>query len=413
MSRTTTREVSSRRLGVVAAAIACLTLVTACSTPDTEASGDADHSNPEVVAAQALLKKGNESLLYGPTEGSVDPGDLRPLTEADIHVHDWSGDAKGKRIFIVQGNGANPALIHQVNLAKAWLKKLGFEVRVAAGDFTPAGDQRVMDLALQWNPDAIYDISVLPVNIGAQLAEAKKRGIPVVYTVGTENNTPGEFAAWVSQSTNLSMLLFGAQLIVESGATANVMSVRAKLFPEIESPVAEKYIKDNCKECEVKSFDATNQFHDPVAMASLTTSLIRSNPKMTYFALPAACVPVSAAIQAAKQLGDVKVESTGCPATAAQMVRNGEISGVTGVVEPMSVLGGIDQILRMLDGEDPLPSEQTGPAAFYFDKDSMPEGKLDGNFGPIDRWALERFDYLKPYEKVWGIDLHSEIEKQK
>lgn len=414
MSRATAGRSPLARLGAAAAAVSCLAVVAACSTPaDKEkAQAPVNSDNPDVAAAQEVLTRANEGLVMGPAEGPVSPSDLRAISDDDFDVHPWSGEAEGKKIFIASGSSTVPAIVHQVNLATTWFEALGFEVKSAAGNFTPAEDQRVMNEALKWDPDAIYDVSVLPASIGPQLAEAKERGIPVVYTVGTPNNTPGEFAAWVSQSTNLSQALFAAQLIVQSGGDANVMWVAAPLFKEIETDVGMKYMEENCADCTMDSFDATDQLYTPVAMASMTTSLIRSNPEMDYLALPAACVPVSASVEAARQLGDVVVEATGCPASAAALINSGDLYGATGIVEPMSVLQGMDQLLRMLDGEEPLPAEETGPAAFYFDAETIPDTSLDGNFGPIDRWALEKFDFLAPYEDVWGVDLHAAIDAE-
>lgn len=416
MSRATAGRSSLARLGAAAAAVSCLAVVAACSTPadqeKEEATAPVNTDNPDVAAAQAVLKRANEELVMGPAEGPVTPDDLRAISEDDFDVHPWSGDAEGKKIFIASGSSTVPAIVHQVNLATAWFEALGFEVKSAAGNFTPAEDQRVMNEALKWDPDAIYDVSVLPAAIGPQLAEAKERGIPVVYTVGTPNNTPGEFAGWVSQSTNLSQALFAAQLIVQSGGDANVMWVKAPLFKEIETDVGMQYMEENCADCTMDSFEAVDQLYTPVAMASMTTSLLRADPDLDYLALPAACVPVAAAVEAARQLGDVDVEATGCPASAAALINTGDLYGATGIVEPMSVLQGMDQLLRMLDGEEPLPADQTGPAAFYFDAETIPDPTLDGNFGPIDRWALSKFDFLAPYEEEWDVDLHSAIEDE-
>lgn len=413
MSRLNTRRSRGLRTIGIAALAAMVVVLAGCSSPEAgPAEGEIDYDNPEVARAQELLDIASESLLYGPTEGAVSIEDLRPLTLDDIKPHPWSGDSEGKLIYIVSGSATNAAHKHQVELATAYLEALGFEVQAAAGDFSAAGDQRAMDQALAANPDAIFNIAVMPINTGPQLAEAKARGIPVVYTVGTSTHVPGDISAYVAQSTNIVNALLAAQIIVESNATANIMWVTAPLFPEIESFAGIEFIKDNCSNCEVEEFGATDQLYTPVAMGTLTTSLLRANPDVDYLSLPAACVPVAAAYDAAQLLGDVKVEAQGCPADAIALMNSGILSGATGVAEPFSVLQGIDQILRILDGADPLPEGETGPPAFFINPENTPDDSLNATYGPIDRWVIEKFDFVKPYSEAWGVDLSFAIEDE-
>ena len=84
-----------------------------------------------------------------------------------------------------------------------------------------------------------------------------------------------------------------------------------------------------------------------------------------------------------------------------------------GEVEPWGTLAAIDQVFRLWSGKAALPATETGPAAYLVTPSNTPDHSTTSvSYGKLDRWALAKFDYLAPYEKAWGVNLHSVIQDE-
>ena len=91
----------------------------------------------------------------------------------------------------------------------------------------------------------------------------------------------------------------------------------------------------------------------------------------------------------------------------------GQIPFATGEVEPWGTLAAIDQVFRLWAGKPALPATETGPAAYLVTPSNTPDKSATSvSYGKLDRWALAKFDYLAPYEKAWGVNLHSVIQNE-
>ena len=91
----------------------------------------------------------------------------------------------------------------------------------------------------------------------------------------------------------------------------------------------------------------------------------------------------------------------------------GQIPFATGEVEPWGSLAAIDQVFRLWAGKPALPATETGPAAYLVTPGNTPDKSATSvSYGKLDRWALAKFDYLAPYEKAWGVNLHSVIQNE-
>ena len=60
-----------------------------------------------------------------------------------------------------------------------------------------------------------------------------------------------------------------------------------------------------------------------------------------------------------------------------------------------------------------MPASETGPGAYLVTPANTPDKSTTSvSYGKLDRWTLGMFDYLAPYEKAWGVNLHSVIQNE-
>jgi ABC-type sugar transport system substrate-binding protein len=404
-------SVHVRWLRCAAAACAVAMIAAGCGSDSSESSSaggatTAAERSSGVAEAAKLAEIAKTKLLYGPTTGPVEASQLRAPTAADLQPTSFKPGGPKKTVAIVACFNAGTCA-HMADLAKQWFEMLGFSATIFESDYTPAGNQRVMNNALALNPVAIYNIAVQPVTITAQIDKAKAEGIKIVYGTGTAEINKGDLDAYVPQTSNLFQSAAGIQMIGETDGKAKIHWLSAPEFPELEEAAGIDLTKTLCPNCEITEGTVTAaQVTAPVPMGQLITSITRAHPGLDYIELASACADLNAAAAAARSAGgDVKIAGGGCGASAIAAMNAGNIPFATGAVEPMAVLQGIDQILRVINGDPPIPEDETGPAVYLVTPENTPDKSTDGNYGALDRWTLELFDYVTPYSEAWGVDL--------
>jgi ABC-type sugar transport system substrate-binding protein len=386
------------------------------STSSTSAAAAADVSSASgspggaATSAAKVVTLAETKLLYGPTTGPATASQLRAPTAADIHVFPYKASGSSKSIVFVSCSAESGQCTHSAEIGKAFLAKLGIRSTVVQSDYTPAGNQQAMNTAISLKPNAIITLAIAPSTIGPQIATAKAQGIPVVDGYGTQPIDGGSLSAYVPQGSSLYQIAAAAQLIASTKGKGSVAWLSAPEFPELEVGAGTSYFKSACTSCDlIPGTETAAQVTNPVTMGQLVTSNMQAHPGLSYVMLASACADLQAAAQAAQAGGGTKLAAPGCGASAISAMNAGLIPFATGEVEPWGTLAAIDQVFRLWAGKPPLPATETGPAAYLVTPSNTPDHSMNVSYGKVDRWTLGLFDYLAPYEKAWGVNLHSVI----
>jgi ribose transport system substrate-binding protein len=414
------------RAAVVLATLAVAALLAGCGSTSSNSSSSSavnaantgssstSSGGGALAAAQNVVKLAETKLLYGPTTGPAAPSQLRAPTAADIHVMPYKAPA-GKSIVFVSCSAQSGQCTHSAEIGVAFLAKLGVQSSVVQSDYTPAGNQRAMSTAIAKNPSAIITLAIAPSTIGPQIATAKSRGIPVVDGYGTASVDGGNLSAYVPQGSSLYQIAAGAQMIALTKGKGSVVWLNAPEFPELEVGAGTSYFKAACPGCTLtQSTETAAQVTNPVTMGQLVSSNINAHPGLSFVMLASACAVLQAGAQAAQSGGgSTKLAAPGCGASAVAAMNAGQIPFATGEVEPWGTLAAIDQVFRLWAKKPALPATQTGPGAYLVTPANTPDKSTTSvSYGKLDRWTLGMFDYLAPYEKAWGVNLHSVIQNE-
>jgi hypothetical protein len=243
---------------------------------------------------------------------------------------------------------------------------------------------------------------------------AKADGIPIIDGIGTAEGDGGGLDAYVPQGSNLYQAATAAELAVLGNGKTNVHWLTAPQYPQLEVSAGTGYLKQACPGCTLhEGTETAAQVTDPVKIGQLVTSIMRSDPSTQYLTLASACADLQSAAAALRQLQNGKLAAGGCGASAMSAMNANNLAFASGSVEPWSALADIDQALRLMAGQKPLPENEVGPAAYLVTPNTTPDHSTNGNYGALDRWAVSKFDFVAPYSAAWGVDLNSVITDEK
>jgi ABC-type sugar transport system substrate-binding protein len=392
-------------------------ILAGCGSSDSGGGGTATAGSADAATSSEAARVANlaqTKLLYGPTTGMASAAQLRAPKPGDISAYPYKLGGPKRSVAIISCAPISGQCTHTAEITKAYLAKIGIGGTVVQSDYTPAGNQRAMNTALSQHPDAIILYAVAPSTIGPQIAKAKAAKIPVVDGIGTSALDKGNLDAYVPQGSNLYQIAAGAQMAVAGGKNAKIHWLSAPEFPQLEVEPGVAFLKEVCPGCDVSTGTETAaQVTDPVKMGALVTSNIRAHAGLKYLALASACADLQSAAAAARQTGTVQVTAGGCGASAIAAMNSKTLPFATSSIEPWSALASIDQVLRLWGGKPPLPETKTGPAAYLVTPQSTPDTSTKATYGKLDRWALQKFDFVAPYSKAWGVDLSDVIANEK
>ncbi|MFD7446637.1 hypothetical protein [Streptomyces sp. NPDC059909] len=401
-------------VGLAAAGTCAAAALGACAPSSSTTSPANAAGKQDTAAAQRVVELASTKLLYGPTAGTVDPAQVRAPRAADVKAFPFKPGGRTLKFGLVTCAAISPQCTHTATITAAYLRKLGIGSRIFASDYTPAGNQRAMNAALAYQPDAIIQLALAPSTIGAQLAQAKKRHIPVIGGIATKATDGGHLDAYVPQSANLYQAAAAAQLAIAGKGSTNVHWLSAPEFPQLEVGAGTHFLKAVCPGCTLtEGTETAAQVTNPVQMGQLVTSIMRSHSDVSYLALASACANLQSAAGALRQLQHGTLAAAGCGASSMAAMNAGYLPFATGSVEPWEALASIDQALRLLSGRPPLTDKDAGPAVYLVTPKTTPDTSTSGAYGKLDRWTVSLFDYVAPYSKAWGVDLSSVIADEK
>lgn len=415
------RSSGRRRWPVALLAASTMAIGLAACGSDGDSAGGGASAAPASSAgggsevAQRIATAATESSIYGPAAGPVDAEALTEARAEDIDAFPYEPGGPEKSVVIVSCSPVVGTCVHEAEVMKKTFDILGIKSRIVTSrDYSPAATQSAWNDALASNPDAIVGIGTVGSSIGPQLARAKSRGIFTMYLNGTEKS--GEnFDSYVAGGWTLGQVTLAAQMVVAGEGETVVSWLDVPLFPDLGTPDGISFLKENCPGCSVKTGEYTSEEAlDPVKIQQLTSSTIRANPKIDFLALASADGQVNAAAQAIRTSGnpDVKLAGVGLTADAQASLSSGDLPFIVGSPQNWVALQGVDGILRGLAGEAPLAPEELKIGVYVMTKDNAPDNPKF-TFGPLDRWAVEQFDFVTPYAEAWNVDLSSVARDQK
>jgi ribose transport system substrate-binding protein len=313
----------------------------------------------------------------------------------------------GKNVWLVSAGQAATVASMAIGGAEDASKALGWEPTVFDGKFDPAQWGTGIRQAIADKADGIL-LYLIDCNlVKGPLQQARKAGIEVVGVESLDCNetnegeeglfsampeyVEGSYGEWIKEFGRVQ----GLWSIVHTDGKANV------LYPKTDEVMGYTLIRDGaveaiekCEECSVETY-AFRQADLGPQLRSKTEQALLKNPKANVMILPLdsmVTAGVAAAITGANRRDMLVVGAEGEEANI-DMIREGKVGMNAGVGIPTRYEGfaGIDAMLRLFAGEEPVPS---GMGLQVFDKDNnLPDS---GTYqAPVD--------FESAYKKAWGV----------
>jgi ribose transport system substrate-binding protein len=313
--------------------------------------------------------------------------------------------AKGKKVFILPVSSNVPFNVLTGDAATAALKQLGVSVTTFPTQGQPSQWVQGMNQAIASKVDAIALIGLDPQAIVPQLAAAKKAGIKVVedHFIDTEHPNPKGYenvTARIPAPYLEAGKLQAAYAITDTKGKADAIFVTSKDIlsaGDVLRGMQEEFQAD-CPSC--KSTVVNVPFNDWASkMQTAIQSAIAKNPNANYV------IPVfdgmvqfaEPAVRSAGAQGRVKIASYNATPSVLNLMRDGDIISMDSG-ESYDWLGWAlaDQLLRVMLGEEPVPTENV--KLRLFDKSNVSEAgvpaKVNKGYGQA---------YVTGYKKLWGL----------
>lgn len=362
-----------------------------------EEGEEANSALADVAAAKAMIKRSIEGPVYNVAkDDEATPEDFKTVTK-------WTGPTSAPK---VEGQKTIEIVICLVGTAceeggeaaAEAAEKLGWNAEVLDGKGTPAGFNEAMNTALAKNPDGIITVALPEGQISDKLETAKEDGIPVV-SIASADEEKGLYGAYVIRQETETAMMEAWYAIAESGGKAKAVFLWDTSFVHLQNALERmEAIFEACAECKILQVysrtleTATN----PAAMQQLANSILQHyGGEVEYIFTPYGfgVAPVQAAVTAAGE--DVQVLSKNAEQQNLQMVAAGEQGADFGSSVQWWGWASIDQMRRLMAGEEALEDSKEGLSMRTFTKEDTPS---DG----VVNWN-KPVDFEAEYEKIWGV----------
>jgi ribose transport system substrate-binding protein len=324
------------------------------------------------------------------------PGFINPGPSVD------ASSLKGKKLWIVLGNGGVPFIVAIANGAKDAATALGMSVKIVDGHGQPANWNRAMQQAVAQNAAGIITTGAPPPLFKAQVAAAAKKHIPVVDTLDldqTDPLTPGLFAEASISFAKSGALQADYVIAQQKGKATHVL-----ILSDNEFPSEVKRVKGMKAEFKKLAPNISVTVHDVLVsklatdIPSVTQTELRRDSKIEWV-LPtydAQAVYVVPAIKQANLANKVKVVSSDNVSSNLDWVAKSEVQ-VFDVGPPDHWIGwaGMDNVVRGILGKPAVKNAHIPLRVF-----------LPSNLKGVDTSnedALYGAKFRDNYKKLWGI----------
>ncbi|MER7282862.1 substrate-binding domain-containing protein [Dactylosporangium sp. NPDC000244] len=387
------------RLPAVAALGAAL-LLTVAACGDNSSAGESPGPVNDTYTQQAadLIKAGTGGLLY--FEGAE-----KDITLDKIKVYkDWSGPTKsvkpvaGAKVDIIVckvGTSCEEVGKKAASIAQS----LGWTTKILDGQGAPEGFQKAFSTAAADKPNAVITVAIPENQVADGLAEMKKQKIPTVGISAVKEGGAVGFDANVSSRETFQSVLEVTKAIAESKGTAKAVFLWDVGYPHlVEALNTSKKVFAGCTGCKLLEVRERTlaQATDPIEMQNITTSLIQKYGNDLQYIFTPYGNGVESIIAALKAAGrtDVKVMSKNAEPERLGSVAKGDQFADFGAVRGWNAYAAVDQVVRLLAGQQPLPDAEQGIPATVFDKSNAPkDGKVN--------WD-SYVNYAERYTQMWS-----------
>lgn len=386
------------------AATAARTTATAAKANSSGSASAGSYSEASRIARLA-----ETTGVFGAGSGNIAPQNVSAPAASLIKAVPFKPGSLKKTVAIVPCTPTGSCTQDAILMAQIF-KKLGLKAKVVPSlSYAPASFQTAWNAALAGHPAAIIGIGTVGAAIGPQLAQAKSDGIYTVFVNGTTLSGAG-YDAYIPGGWNLGQIASIAQVIASDKGKSHIVSVVAPEFPDLGVTEGLKFLEAACRQCTIVHATYTAALAvNPVQFGQWTTGLIEQNPNLNYIDTVSADEDVEAAASAIKSSTqpNVKLIAPGLTVAAAEDVRNGDMPFTAGPPLEWVSLQAVDAVLRGLLHKPAVSPAKRTIGVLLLTKSAIPRALTGNNSGPLDRWALTKFNFLAPYEEAWKTNLTS------
>ena len=312
------------------------------------------------------------------------------------------GKVKGKKIFIIP-NQSDVPLVTDVGKTMASLaERAGATATDCPNQGRPSQWAQCVDQAIAQKADVIVlNFAPDPLLLQPQLAKAQKAGIPVVLThlYDESDPLPPNVTAQVPAGFNRAARAEADWIIADSGGKANVLVIPAmEVHPSkgIVNSMKDEFAK-HCPDCKMEVVNIPLVDAATKTQSTIQSALVK-DPTINYvvpiydFAVQYA----APAVVAARAQDRVKIVSWNGTDFALKMLADGKIDMDVGEAPDWLAWANMDQIFRVLAGDEPVEDEKT--AQRIWDETNIAEAG-----DPPNTKTGYGDAYVTGYEKLWNL----------
>jgi ribose transport system substrate-binding protein len=272
-------------------------------------------------------------------------------------------------------------------------------------NYSNANPGASMTQAIQQKPDYIAISGIPAALMTAQLAEAKKAGIPVIGSGQAEKPSPETFVAIQGSTLQPDAEYIGRWAINDSDGKANILGVNTPEFPVLADMT--QWFKDEltglCGECSYEELPVTVEDLGAGKVGSKVASALQKNPDINYvfYSFTDVATGVPEALQAAGL--SEKVKQVGAVANSALLKEIG------GTQEAWTIQGQQAMGWTLVDTAARLANGEKLPASYQKEIEVMPSyvistpEQVEELASTGDTWTGPG-DFAKQYEELWQLN---------
>lgn len=247
-------------------ALGCATALAACGGDD-----DNETATPASAGTTTAASSGEAIVEAPPTT---------PPTEIQATEKLANVPPKGKKVTFLQCEFESCA--RYVNGMKSATEALGWTVKTQV--FKATGVAGALQQAIAEKPDYIAMSGIPAAALKAQLAEAKKAGIPVMTCATVDEVAEGNYAISCGGDMRVDADYLGRWMINDSGGKAKIVGVNIPSYPSITTQIdwLDENIGKLCSDC---SFDKLDFTVDEVGAGTVPQKVVgylQANPDVNY-----------------------------------------------------------------------------------------------------------------------------------
>lgn len=382
----------SWRAGAVAVLASGALLLTACSG-STEEKQQGGSDNSAVVAeaqagAEEMLRAGIEENAWAGPESSPAP-------------------VAGQKLVIIPEQMATSGSSRAALQAETAAKALGWDVKISDGQGQADVQLKALNSAIDEGADAVILMFVDTTRVQSGVQRALDAGVKLL-TLGSMKNTP-ETIPDVSIDFYRTGEGVGQYIVWKSDGEANVLQMQNSDLYVVKNGQflgSQDYITENCPDCNttVKEWSLANFNNPTTGPGAQGLAALQADPNLDWVACFDDCL--FKVMQGMDRAGlSEKVSGAGfdCnPENIAIIAQGGSQKVCAADSREWTALAAVDNINRMLAGEEPFDYTEALPIAL-FDQESLSQLD-DEQLEELEKKGWQgNYDFRAKFSELWGV----------